>query len=70
MRHAEIECRLLATPDGINLLFALSQLGHLNSPLLFDYCLITRLCRQARLAGAGERSGLAEDRPPPAPPAH
>jgi hypothetical protein len=34
MRHAEIECRLLAAPDGINLLFALSQFGHLNSPLL------------------------------------
>jgi hypothetical protein len=34
MRHAEIECRLLAAPDGINLLFALSQFGHLNSALL------------------------------------
>jgi len=33
MRHAEIECRLLAAPDRITLLFALSQFGHLKSPL-------------------------------------
>src|SRR5271169_3609677 len=33
MRQAEIECRLLAAPDGINLLFALSQFGHIKSPL-------------------------------------